>query len=287
MSTDKLMWKQLNDVGKDRLLAARGQLHQAVQLLTAVGISYIPAKDDDSHTAMLWDSQQNEFISQGFGPKDSFQLCLNPRNLCCRIIYRDETLLSLKLHGKLLTQVASDIQFFLADQGLSDKAFTLKRHFELPDYPDRSQQAFDSSDQAAFGLLGDAYANAYPCLESIVKSERGVSAIRTWPHHFDMAILLSLPDDKSIGIGMSPGDDSYAVPYYYVNIWPYPSEEQIKDHTLRYGSWHTQGWTGMVLPLDEILNQNEASSQALIVKTFLDEALVHGKFLSGINEQLT
>jgi len=99
-----------------------------------------------------------------------------------------------------------------------------------------------------------------------------------------MATLLSLPDDKSLGIGMSPGDDSYTAPYYYVNIWPYPSAEEIKEHTLRYGKWHTQGWTGMVLPIDEILNQNEASAQALIVNTFLDEALVRGKILCGINQ---
>ena len=46
-----------------------------------------------------------------------------------------------------------------------------------------------------------------------------------WPHHFDIATLVKLEDGqpanaRSIGVGVSPGDEYYAQPYVYVSPWP-------------------------------------------------------------------
>jgi len=52
----------------------RGQIHLAVQCLAAVGISYLPKKEDDSHTAMEWNDQLRAFMSRAFGKENSLQL---------------------------------------------------------------------------------------------------------------------------------------------------------------------------------------------------------------------
>ncbi|MBC8376067.1 MAG: hypothetical protein H8E26_08465 [FCB group bacterium] len=281
VSIKETNWKQLIQVGDDRLLEARGQLHQAVQLLTAAGISFVEHKPDDSHTSLLWDAQANMLLSHPFGPDLKFQIGLTPQNLTCQVIHNHELLLELKLKGSTLKQVASDLQFFLEDHGLPKAVFTMERHFELPDYPDHWSTPFDTSDQAAFGQLSSAYSNAYPLIEAISKKDGRAGSVLTWPHHFDMAILLSLGEEKSIGIGMSPGDTSYTAPYYYVNVWPYPSEDQIKELPLTFGKWHTEGWTGMVLTMDQIVKKDAPGAQKSMVETFLRQTIQHAEAISG------
>ena len=281
MNTKAIHWQQLSPVNESRLLAARGQLHQAVQLLTAVGISFVDQQADDSHTALQWDPQTNIFLSQAFGSDHNFQVGLKPQDLSCQVIHNHELLLSLKLNGTTLKQVASDLQFFLEDHGLPKNVFTMAKHFELPDYPDRWLSPFDTSDQPAFDLLASAFANAYPLIDKIAQNDSRAGNQLTWPHHFDMAILLTLDKGRSIGVGMSPGDASYTAPYYYVNVWPYPAEDQINNQPLTFGKWHTEGWTGMVLPLDHIVQEHEPAAQKSMVETFLSEAMSHAGNISG------
>jgi len=275
MNSNQGFWKPLEAISDHRLLEARGQLHQAVQLLTAAGISFVEHKPDDSHTALLWDSKTNIFLSQPFGPDNTFQLGLSPRDLTCCVFHKHEMLLKLKLNGTTLNQVASDLQFFLEDHGLTRNVFSLEKHFELPDYPDRGSSPFDTSDQLAFDVLSSAYTNAYLIMNKIALDDSRAGTLLTWPHHFDMAILITPGEGKSIGVGMSPGDASYTAPYYYVNVWPYPSDDQINEKPLTLGKWHTKDWKGMVLPLDQIVQEEEPEAQKSIVETFLQESIQH------------
>lgn len=281
MNSKKMLWKQLGAIRDDRLLEARGQLHQAVQLLTAVNISFVDHKADDSHTSLLWDSESNIFLSQTFGPDNKFQLGLNPVDLTCRVFHNHEMLLNLRLNGTTLEQVAADLQFFLEDHGLPMNEFTMARHFELPAYPDRGSTPFDTSDEEAFNLLFSAYANAYTIINDFAHKDSRASDLLTWPHHFDMALLISPGEGKSIGVGMSPGDTSYTAPYYYVNVWPAPSDDQINDRPLTFGKWHTRDWKGMVLTLDHIVNEDKPDAQKAIVDTFLHESIQHASDIIG------
>jgi hypothetical protein len=60
----------------------------------------------------------------------------------------------------------------------------------------------------------------------------GPGAVRCWPHHFDIATLLSLgrgdPEGAAaIGIGMSPGDAYYPQPHFYISPWPAPPADAL------------------------------------------------------------
>ena len=98
-----------------------------------------------------------------------------------------------------------------------------------------------------------------------------------------MAILVTPGEEKSIGIGMSPGDTSYTAPYYYVNVWPYPAKDQIIDLPLTFGKWHTEGWTGMVLTLAQIVKEDTPEAQKSMVETFLDKAIQHAESIAGVS----
>ena len=51
----------------------------------------------------------------------------------------------------------------------------------------------------------------------------GPTPTRCWPHHFDLATVVELGQARSIGIGLSPGDDYYAQPYFYLSPYPKPA----------------------------------------------------------------
>lgn len=76
------------------------------------------------------------------------------------------------------------------------------------------------------------------------------SAVRVWPHHFDIATLITLDDGdaeraRSVGVGLSPGDGGIPQPYFYVTPWPYP-ESKFGPKLPWNGYWHSKGWFGAV-----------------------------------------
>jgi len=94
-----------------------------------------------------------------------------------------------------------------------------------------------------------------PCVSSptLRAGASRATTIRIWPHHFDMGAILYLDatsDDRQIGIGLSPGDGSYAEPYLYVT--PYPLVATPVFPPLPSGTWRREGWTGAVLTGTEI-----------------------------------
>ncbi len=279
-------WKLLSNTSDARLLNARGQLHQAAQLLAAAGISYIEARPDDSHTAMLWDFETNRFLSQAFGNDLSFQVALNPSDLTLSIIKSDVSSHEISLNGISLKQAAEKLQSLLEGQGLPENIFTMEKHYELPDYPDQWDLAFDTSDSEAFQTLANSYGNAYSALLKMASSDARSGDILVWPHHFDLAFLINVAEDKhgnlskSIGLGISPGDGSYTAPYYYVTAWPAPTIDEILGKLKSAGKWHTEGWIGMVLPLDPISSVTGTEEQENLVQQFLSEALSVAKSIT-------
>jgi hypothetical protein len=85
----------------------------------------------------------------------------------------------------------------------------------------------------------------------------GPSPVRCWPHHFDIAILVGLEeggagDARAIGIGLSPGDDYYAQPYFYLSPYPKPDTANLPPLPPG-GRWHTREFFGAVATGVEML----------------------------------
>ena len=72
--------------------------------------------------------------------------------------------------------------------------------------------------------------------------------MRCWPHHFDLATLTTLTARDPtgyIGAGLSPGDDYYDEPYFYVSIHPKPDPAALPDLPA-LGHWHQRDFIGAV-----------------------------------------
>ncbi len=96
-------------------------------------------------------------------------------------------------------------------------ALELPSH-EMPSHPLANGAPFSEGSPAARSELAAWFSNANSALRAAVAEQSGASLVRCWPHHFDVARLITLdPDEdseeaRSIGMGFSPGDDFYDEP---------------------------------------------------------------------------
>ena len=84
--------------------------------------------------------------------------------------------------------------------------------------------------------------------------------VHLWPDHFDFSVeWFTGKKDEQIGAGISPGDEQYDEPYFYMN--PYPFNSKITQTTLPVGTWHTSSWKGIKVDREDLAKypQNEAT----------------------------
>lgn len=134
--------------------------------------------------------------------------------------------------------------------------------WEMPTHPLAGGTTYDAAGLAAARAeIAAWFANADRSLKRLraqyLAKVPSVSPVRCWPHHFDMATLISLergdPEhDRSVNAGLSPGDGSYGEPYFYVSPWPYPDTITLPPLPAP-GHWHTEGFLAAVAPASQIL----------------------------------
>lgn len=253
-------WIELDAAPRD-LAAARVQMHRAAQWLARIARSYLPAADDDSHTALVWsDEPATTRAAPGGGVAPHLRLCepfpARTPVVAERLIAayaprahalwfgnpeRPNNVMPLAERGD--DEIAAILLQALGSLGADEGAFSTALPYDVPA---PSPAAAD----ADIDRLCTLFANANLVLADIAAREPGASPVRVWPHHFDMATLIALdaPGDKgarSVGVGLSPGDETHAAPYVYVTPWPYPPANALADAPSGL-TWRTDGFTALI-----------------------------------------
>jgi hypothetical protein len=231
-------WEPLGDPPPEDLADARLQLHWAIQLIPAFGEALVTSRPDYSHTAAIWDPGRRAFSSEESDDGSRLRLCLQPAGLVFRFLAGGaETGEPFALAGRRLTEAHAWLQAELSGLPAEGAAVLRPLSPEIPPHAVGTGAPFDA-DPAALAELGRWYHDAH--------------LSRCWPHHFDIATLIALDagvdeeEARSVGAGMTPGDESYAEPYWYVTPWPYPDDPALPELPSP-GRWHTEGWLGAVL----------------------------------------
>jgi hypothetical protein len=269
-----------NPITGQGLTESRLQLHYAVQFIAAIGSALAEPKPDYSHTSLGWNSELKVFVGELIKGESVFQIALDPGSLTSLILDEESNRLAeFPLHGKTIAQGLNWHKDEISKLGVDAHQVTLLTYppDDFPDHAVAHGTPFDASQEAARRELTDYYANTYLLLQEIVATTEGASPIHTWPHHFDMATLISLPGRKnseqmSISMGMSPGDKSYDEPYWYVSPWPYPDITKLPELDAD-GFWHTQHWVGAVLKASQLSEDKTVDAQKEQVRLFLQSAL--------------
>ena len=282
MSTSATMstrWARVGDIAPTTLADDRLQVHHAAQIAVSAPISYLVARPDDSHTALSWSAALGALVTEPIPAARSLRVGLRIANLTLHTVdERGESMRSFALAGNTVAEAERWLRTTLAEAGCDETRFTSRKHYTIPTHPVESGAAF-SPRATALGELGAYWDNAAALLEQLAQSTPGASAVRTWPHHFDIATLIELPGAprRTVGVGQSPGDDSYAEPYWYVGPYPYPPIEKLPA-LMGLGHWHTTGWVGAALPASAYVN---AVDQRAEVVTFIDSAVAACRAMLG------
>ena len=274
-------WSRLGGVSPSALADARLQLHHAVQIAVSAAISYVPARSDDSHTALTWIESTGSLATEPFVATRAFRVGMRVADLTLHLI--DEAggtaSTSFAICGRTIADANAWLRDVIAGVGFDAGRFRSSKHYTIPDHEVVHGVAFSVGIGRELTELSRYWSNAARLLGQVAGDTPNASAVRTWPHHFDIATLIELPGAprRTIGVGHSPGDDSYAEPYWYVGPNPYPPTHDLPALS-GGGHWHTTGWTGAALPASAYVESRDQRGQ---VSSFVASAVAACRTLLG------
>jgi hypothetical protein len=276
-------WSRVGDPPPRTLVDARLQLHHAAQIIVSAAISYLAPRADDSHTALTWIGPAGALATESITTERDARIALRLEDLSLHILEGgQEAVGSFALPGQTTREAYTWLSRAVGRLGLQRERLTPRKHYTIPDHPVAGGAPFSTDIANALAELARYWSNAAGLLDETVRVTPGASAVRTWPHHFDIATLIALPDTdaagrRTIGVGQSPGDDSYAEPYWYVGPYPYPATKDFPP-LAGGGRWHTAGWFGAALPASDFV---DAADQGAQVTEFVEAGIAACRALLG------
>ncbi len=254
--------KDISATPPEELGDAVALAHAAAQFLTRSARANLAAIPDDSHSNLGWDSDDQRFLSQplpGANGDVFITLSLDPFELA--LVDSATGTTSYPLAGRSQAEARAWL-----DDTLGSVALKPCGNTELPyELPAEVAAVKGFSDTPGLVTLKTWFDFASKALETLAADQAGLtpgpSPVRCWPHHFDIATYVSLEAGdaetaRGIGVGMSPGDGSYAQPYFYVNPWPHLDASALADAPSP-GHWHTNGFVGAIATATELLSADE------------------------------
>ena len=276
-----LDWRPLAGVDFARLQDARLQAHYAAQWLARAALAYILPKPDDSHTNLGWEEDFGGFATHKLqGARVGLKLF--PLSLAILEGKDVPPVRILNLDGHKEADLRAWMGEEMGSLGLDARALDKTPPYKIPPHKIATGSAYGVGGiDEIMRELAAWFSNADRSIGRVAEAMRAnkfeVSAVRCWPHHFDIAALITVAAGKetvesarSIGVGLSPGDEHYGEPYFYVTPWPYPKPSKLPPLP-EIGRWHTQKFTAAVVPAHRILAVPGRQTET---EKFLAEAVV-------------
>ncbi len=258
-------WLRLGALPATELVEARLELHWALQLPAALGIARATPSADFAQHALHWEPRHQALVSAWAAQPRRYRAGLRFEPLTLLLLTEhDEPLATLPLVGRTLAEGLAWLETASADHaGAARTPLALPAH-ELPEHPLASGARFGKRSAQALELAR-WFANLTVALARR-RAGREASPLRVWSHHFDLDTVLTLGSGRTLGLGFSPGDESYAEPYLYALPTPYPDEHALPPLAPPF-EWVTDGWIGAVLRGSHVASL-PAPAQAALVERF-------------------
>ena len=268
-------WRLVRGGDFGRLREARLQAHYALQWLARAARAFVPPRPEDLHTNLDWDDTFDGFVTHPL--TDDLRLGLRIPDLTL-VLGSLSAQASFTLDGRTDGDARLRLGELLAAHDLDPARLDAKPPYEIPDHAVAHGAAYDARGSSdALSDLAAWFANADRSLgrvrETMIARGLAPSPVRTWPHHFDVATFTLLEGGnaehaRSVNAGLSPGDEHYEEPYFYVSPYPYPDATRLP--ALPFGHWHTRGFTAAVLPASKIIAMSDRQATG---DDFLDAAV--------------
>ena len=251
--------------------------HSAIQWASLAARANLDALDDDSHSNLGWDEDCFALLSRELDGAKRCQLGFGFATAALLWVVDGNVTESLTLSDASERDAMAWCNERLSRAGLRGTG-----EAELPYQLPSVDYTVFSRDETTLALrtLGAWFSLADKALNAIVEEQRVgtvlVPTVRCWPHHYDLAVLFVLDEGdpekaRSVGVGLSPGDGSYAEPYFYCTPWPTPAALPEPAAGMR---WHTDGFTSMVCRASQLAGSADARGR-------LEEAAAVARGLLG------
>lgn len=280
-------WSTLGRKAPTTLVKARNLAHHAVQWPTKAARANLAAIPDDSHSSLEWDFDREGLFSRPLltGGGD-VRVGLRLAGLAVIILRGNSVLDTFELAGRRDSMVGVWLDSALRALGLNPASGVTLPYTIHSNAVARGSPYSFSGESEAFDELARWYGAAAEVLSdfkaTVASVYPGTSPIVCWPHHFDIAMVVSLDavpaqTARSVGIGVSPGDEFYPQPYVYISPSPRLRSAALPDLPPP-GHWHTQGFVGAVATGEEILALEDRGPGLL---SFIDAAFEIGRARSA------
>jgi hypothetical protein len=279
--TESFDWRPVGAVDPLSLVEARNQAHHALQIPAMAAIAFVPPRDDFSHINFGWFDQYSAFISHPIPTdKGTVQFGLRLADLTLLILIDGTLHLIYPMHDRTTQEAQDWLLSATAKLGLLTDKFEDHAPSDIPHHPVANGAAYDVEGHAQeMAEFCNYYGNAHLVLattrEAYLDIHPGSNEIRLWPHHFDMAVLVTVEEGdadtaKAFGFGFEPGDHTCEQPYFYTYPWPRSQRPETLP-PLTLGDWTEPGtWLGTWLKGETIVH-SPAADQRSQVETYLKE----------------
>lgn len=265
-------WLPLSDVELSNLAQVRLQFHQGVQNVAAVGRRFLEKSKEDEQSTLIWFPGLNRLAGKWITSTTTFRSSISFDDFAIYLVDSQyNTLATFFLHEKNHRQALVWLEEQIALLGLDTSQLTLNLPYELPAEVSKVGKPFFLPDLNSAKELGRYFHNGYLVLSEVQAAFKS-SEVRCWPKNFDLSTRIIVnntgnPKTSSfVTIGLSPGDQEFEEPYFYVAPWPYPATEALPS--LTHGRWVEEHWIGAVLPAAELVLHTD---QHKVVKKFMSE----------------
>jgi hypothetical protein len=229
----------------------------AAQVVSALGTTLLPHRDDYAETNLGWDrpalvGRSVRGVSAGLRVADLVWFV------------RGSEPAERSAVGSSVADGLRWLRSAAIANGLDDRPLG-RSPYELPQHYDE-----EGALRHVEGLMEIAawFDFASVAIGRVAEREPHAGEVRCWPHHFDLATLVRVAEEQTVGVGLSQGDEGIAEPYYYVTPDPRPAAGEGPGK-LPAGRWNERGWFGAVLRGSEI-PQDDARPT---VDAFLDASI--------------
>lgn len=263
-------WHRLHGVDRGRMSETRSQAHHAVQWLARAARAFVAPQADDSHTSLTWDDALAGFTTQPLQAKARLGLKIADLTFVLLGGGSDARPPSFALDGRRDADARSWLGDRLGARGLDARALDAPSPYEIPAHAIAEGAAYNAASLTdGLSELAAWYANADVSLRGVQRQaaahQLAASPVCCWPHHFDLASLISLParggkSAGSIGVGFSPGDEYYDQPYFYVSVYPEPDAASLPPLP-KLAHWHSKDFMAAIAPAHNIVAAKDPKTE--------------------------
>lgn len=265
-------WNAARSVAPDTLVSARIQAHWAAQIPASVGWALVPEQPDYGHSTLRWQPEIRT-LSTGFARLGGFRAGLDVRGFAVVVTDEaDQEVGRFALDGRTLDEAFTWLIERANGRGARLEEKLGLSGLDIGAHPVGAGAAFEKPDPVALAALEHWFElGAALCADVRARDDRA-SLARCWPHHFDLATLIGIDADahdeaaRSIGVGLSPGDEGHRQPYIYLLPWPSPAAQALPPLTSG-GGWSGGGAPYGILGAQTVLAAEDpgAAVEAYVV----------------------